>query len=146
MENLKVDYDYYVDVFEGNTLPSDVFDKVIEDAYLKVANSIRPNAEDIEEDETEIIENIKKCQCELAEFEYENGLVQSVAQPENSSYGVGDVKSETAGSTSRTYVTNLDVYNTRNQEIISNPEKFENKIIQKYLGYTGLLYRGVCHV
>lgn len=146
MENLKVDFDYYQYEFEGNAIPSDVFDKVIEDAYMKVMDCIRNNLYDLEEDETEIIESVKKCQCELAEFEYENGLVQSINQVDDTSLGVGDVKSETAGSTSRTYVTTLDVYGTRNQEIISNPEKFEYKIIQKYLGYTGLLYRGLKNV
>lgn len=138
--NLKTTEDFYNDVFEGKTIPSEVFEKYINDAYLKVMNKISKNLYDLEEDESEIIEKIKKCQCELAEFNFKFGVDRETNNKNNET---GEVKSESAGSTSRTYVTSLDVYNERNKLIASSPENFENEIIRKYLGYTGLLYGGL---
>lgn len=143
MVDLHVNYDFYVDSFEGSAIPSESFDKYINDAYLKVMNKIRNNLYDLEEDETEIIDSIKKCQCELAEFNYQYGLNSAQNQLSQSPVSTGEVKSETAGSTSRTYVTSLDIYGNRTERILSNPKKYENEIIRKYLGYTGLLYIGL---
>ncbi len=146
MVDINVDYTYYQNEYKGDIIPPDFFDKYINDAYLKTYNSIYLNLWDLEESETDIIKKIKDCQCEIAEFNYQYGL-NSQQNTENqlsqSPLGVGEVKSETVGSTSRTYVTTLEAYSTRIQEIASTPEKYEDDILKKYLSSTGLLYRGV---
>lgn len=146
MVDLHVDFTFYENVYKGNIIPSDFFDKYINDAYLKVYNCIYLNLEDLEETETDIINNIKLCQCEIADFNYQYGLnsqQNSESQLSSSPLGVGEVKSETVGSTNRTYVTTLEAYSTKIQEIASTPEKYEKEIMKKYLAPTGLLYRGL---
>lgn len=143
MVDIRVDYDFYVDSYGGDAIPSELFDKYINDSYLKIMQRIRNNLYDLEEEETEIIENVKKCQCELADFIYKYGINSQDNETSQSAFGIGEVKSESAGSVSRTYVTNSEIYATRNQDILNNSIKYEDDIIYKYLGYTGLLYVGL---
>ena len=146
MVNILVDESFYEDEFGGNTIPSDVFEKFINDAYLQVMNSIQYNLQDVEENETEIIERIKYCQCEIADFNYIYGPYGTKAKEAESgetATATGEVKSETVGTVSRTYTTSLDTLGTFVQKKVSNPDKYVRDIIRKYLGSTGLLYGGL---
>lgn len=146
MVNIQVDYNFYQNEFKGNTIPSALFDKYIQLVQFDLLNVIGMNLYDVSEDETEIIKSIKLCECSLAEFEYKYGLdkaEESESSNEASNMGVGEIKSESAGSTSRTYVTTAEIYAQRNNEIATNPQKFKMNIINRYLGNTGLLYRGL---
>lgn len=146
MVNIQVDESFYEDEFGGNTIPSDVFEKFINDAYLQVMNSIQHNLQDVEENETEIIERIKYCQCEIADFNYiygPYGIKAKEVESGETATATGEVKSETVGTVSRTYTTSLDTLGTFVQKKVSNPDKYIRDIIRKYLGSTGLLYGGL---
>lgn len=148
MVAIQVDYDFYHKEFKGDTIPSTLFDKYIEYAHLDLFNVIAANMYDIQEDELELIERIKKCECSLADFEYKYGIdkVESDEDGTNVLHTVGEVKSESAGSVSRTYVTDAEIFGDRNKDIAVNPEKYKLNIIRRYLGNTGLLYRGMGYV
>ena len=145
MVNILVDETFYEDEFGGNTIPSDVFEKFINDAYLQVMNVIQYNLQDVEENETEIIERIKLCQCEIADFNYIYGPYGTKAKEIEGADSTtkGEVKSESVGTVSVTYTNTAETFKSSIENKINNPKFYVDEIIKKYLAATGLLYGGI---
>lgn len=142
MVEINVDFEFYEKDFGGNVIPRTDFNKYIQIAHLDLFSVISKNMYDVEEDEIDLINNIKRCECSLAEFEFKYGTDRDSEQ-QNTELGVGEVKSESAGSTSRTYVTTTEIYSQRINDIASDPQKFRMEIMNRYLSNTGLLYQGL---
>lgn len=143
MVDVSVDFEFYQNQYKGNAIPSSAFDKYIELAHFDLLNVIGMNMYDIQDDEKELIRNIQLCKCALAEFEFKYGLYRDESQETKTSLGVGEVKSESAGSVSRSYVTSVEANSQRDSQITKNTEKYKMNIIYRYLKYSGLIYRGL---
>lgn len=126
-----VDFMYYSTVFLGQELTEENFPYFSRQAerYLQFVTAGR--YKDVCEDQQEVV---KDCICELAELEQKQKNLES--KIENGQV----ISSESVGSYSASYVTpksaeeNEDIQNQR------------YSVVKKYLAFTGLLYRGVCHV
>lgn len=127
-----VDYDYYMDIFEGSSIPESSFNKYSIKANSKVNNytSNRINS-------SNLTENIKNTICEIAEVLYRQDLLilelESVEKKE--------IASETVGPHSISYVSKTSTLNQR----VLNDSDLEHKcyeICYNNLACTGLLYRG----
>lgn len=143
MVDISVDFDFYTKEYKGSTVPSTLFDKYIQLAHLDLTNEIGLNLYTVEADEVELITQLKYCQCALAEFEFKYGLDAQVDGGADIVAGSGEVKSESAGSVSRSYSTTAEVYGKQSSNIISNTEKYKRNVMLRYLRTTGLLYKGL---
>lgn len=114
------DYQYYKEQFCGNLIPQERF------KYLSARASEYIDWQTFGRLESgvpdEYSDKVKKCCCALAESEFQSESAQN-----------GNISSEKVGSYSVTFSVKSDV--ERNAE--------KNRIIVRYLGNTGLLYRGV---
>lgn len=115
------DYDFYVNIYKGGSIPADKFDYLAERAsdfmdtitFNRLKNS----------DYLEFQNKIKKCCCALAE------IVGDYEKSRNNS----EIASETIGSYSVTYKSaSAEVYHSSMQNTA-----------KQYLIHTGLMYRGV---
>lgn len=114
------DFNYYTNSFGGNTIPEASFLR-LEKKARAFLDSITFNR--LKEDATLIDDSVKDCLCEIMECNY---------KLEND----GGIKiSESVGSQSVSY------------QINQNDTEFNRyyKIAKRYLGHTGLLYRGVSY-
>jgi hypothetical protein len=113
-----VDNTYYTNNFGGSTIPSNLFT-----SYERKARTFLDNItfNKLKIDATLITDTIKECLCEIMECNYKFETD-------------GGIKiSESVGSQSVSY------------QINQNDTEFNRyyKIAKRYLGHTGLLYRGV---
>lgn len=114
------DYQYYRERFCGSLIPHERFEYLSARASEYIDWQTSGRLESGVPDEYS--EKVKKCCCALAESEFQSESAQN-----------GNISSEKVGSYSMTYSTKND--DKRNAE--------KNRIISRYLGNTGLLYRGV---
>lgn len=145
MVNIQVNEAFYRDEFGGDTIPSLVFEKFINEAEMLVLNKIKNNIEDVEENETDTIQRIKLCQCELADFNYKYGAYGTKAKEIEGADSTtkGEVKSESVGTVSVTYTNTAETFKSSIENKINNPKFYVDEIIKKYLATTGLLYGGI---
>ncbi len=114
------DYQYYKERFCGSLIPQERFEYLSARASEYIDWQTFGRLESGVPDEYS--EKVNKCCCALAESEFQS----------ESSHN-GNISSEKVGSYSVTFSVKSDV--ERNAE--------KNRIISRYLGNTGLLYRGV---
>ena len=114
------DYQYYKEQFCGNLIPQERFEYLSARAseYIdwQTFGRLESGAPD------EYSDKVKKCCCALAESGFQSESAQN-----------GNISSEKVGSYSVTFSVKSD--DERNAE--------KSRIISRYLGNTGLLYRGV---
>lgn len=112
------DYNYYIEKYHGSLIPQEQFEylsaRASEYIDLLTFGRLESGVPD------EYYDKVKKCCCALAESEF--------MSDQN-----GNISSEKNGNYSVTFSVKSD--DERNAE--------KNRIIARYLGNTGLLYRGV---
>lgn len=116
------DYEYYINNYEGNLIPSKQFNK-----YAIIASQyIRANTYSNINENAEIIDEVKMCMCEIAENQYKDDLLTE----DNTG-----ISSEKVGDYSVSYESKENRLAT-----IKNQNR---NCLRLWLGNTGLLYRGV---
>lgn len=125
-----VDYDFYIDNYEGSSIPESSFKNM----SIKASAYVNKNTYNRIK-ESNIDNNIKNCTCEIAELLYSQETKKNVI--ENNKV----VASETVGTHSKSYVNNVALLD---KQILTNSELETScyKICYKYLATTGLMYRG----
>lgn len=116
------DYGYYTDTFYGSKIPADAFDAASKRAseYLDYITMHRIK---------ETTETVKDACCACAELIYSS----NTATDENGT----ELASQSVGSWSVSYRSAAEVREAKNAELYAT--------VQKYIGHTGLLYRGGCN-
>lgn len=107
-----VDYDFYTSIYGGSKLEEDSFNKFIEKSEntISIYTFDRVNANTLSSFPLALITKIKKCACELAEYEYDvDGINKLISVQDNGTTGL--VKSITAGAVSKTYDTTSAINN-----------------------------------
>lgn len=129
MLTILVDYDYYIDIYEGSSIPESSFDNYA----LKASSYI--NKYTFNRIKDKIDDFVKYCACEIAE------LLYSQEKNKNNIEEKQVVASETVGPHSKTYVNNSAYID---KQILTSKELENNiyKICYRYLATSGLLYRG----
>lgn len=113
----KVDFNYYQNSYYGtNITSSTIFNRIVDKAerFLNVRLT-----------EVTIDDTYKKCICSICD---------NMFMEEKQVAEIGNIKSETVGSWSRTY--------DDKKQLSENYEKERRNILIDYYGRTGLLYRG----
>lgn len=114
------DYTYYIDIYKGRILPERDFNYLSERAAEFMDNvtfgRIKTQNCALFED------NIKKCNCELAEYAYKSDVIKNIT-------------SETIGDYSVSYA--------QCAQRAADIRKNQYQITAKHLLNTGLMYRGV---
>ena len=112
------DYDYYINIYKGGSVPADKFDYLAERAsdFMDTITSDRLKSGNYPEYQ----DKIKKCCC---------ALIENLAEYEDAN---SDKSSEKIGEYSVTYAHKSD----------SDKRKSMKSTVYKYLSGTGLLYRG----
>lgn len=115
------DYDFYVNIYKGGSVPADKFDYLAERAsdFMDTITFNRLKNNDYPEFQGEI----QKCCCALAE------IVCNYEKSRNNS----EIASETIGSYSVTYKS--DSFEAHHSDMLDTAKR--------YLIHTGLMYRGV---
>lgn len=116
-------YDYYVNVFMGEQLTSDTFDRAALRASDYIDNATMNRAASYTANDA-----VKKACCAIAE------LMQAKSTA-SANMASGEIASETVGSHSVSYRSGAEVVASIDAEI-------KNALVF-YLANTGLLYRGV---
>ena len=112
------DYSYYTEQFCGKLIPQERFEYLSARASEYIDWQTFGRLESGVPDE--YLDKVKKCCCALAESEFEFRMNGNISSEKNGSYSV-------------TYSAKSD--NAHNAE--------KSLVIARYLGNTGLLYRGV---
>lgn len=125
-----VDYDFYIDNYEGSSIPESSFKNM----SIKASAYVNKNTYNRIK-ESNIDDNIKNCTCEIADLLYSQDIKKLKIED------IKMVASETVGKHSKTYVNNSNLID---KQILSDSELETScyKICYKYLVSTGLMYRG----
>lgn len=130
---LLVDYDYYLDEYEGSSIPESSFESKAIEASSKVNYYTFNRIND-----TNINDDIRNTVCQIVKLLIEQeSLKLSVTNDTNK-----EIASESLGPRSVSYVNKSNI---RANQILNDVE-LENKIykiIYQNLVHTGLMYRGV---
>lgn len=131
-----VDFNYYQDVFLGNAIKEEDFDRFSRKAERFVAYA---TVNKIHMAEVGNMEAIKECICELAE------CYASFEKMEKQAIGEGEkiITSESVGTWSASYDTSAQRTSIDIATDITQRDKKLYSIVKQYLVHTGLLYRGV---
>lgn len=116
------DYDFYINNYGGNLIPSENFDFWTRKSTQYIRTSTFGNIDENQE----IIEPVKMCCCELAEQMYNQDKRKNRQ----------GIASEKVGEHSISYES-TEAINKAEKEIL-------RQIIIMWLADTGLLYRGLC--
>jgi len=124
------DYEYYVEVYGGISIPDTSFKKIMINASSKVNYYTFNHI-------TELDDNIKNATCEIIELLFNQN--QLIAKQDDDT---STVASETVGVHSKSYVNKSSL---QSQRILKSDELEQEcyKICLKYLSRTGLMYRGI---
>ncbi|MBQ9695776.1 MAG: hypothetical protein IJV58_05040 [Oscillospiraceae bacterium] len=130
------EYSYYTGSFGGTLVPEDDWDRAAGSAsdWMDAATFGRLTAGVPEEWETQV----KRCCCEMAEQVY--SLVLSSADTD---VGSSALASEQIGEYSVSYRSPADRASALLDGSTAGLEDVLRSIVRRYLGRTGLLYRGV---
>lgn len=129
-----VDYEYYVETYEGDLVPEERFNYYSQKAEVKVLSRINNNYNDY-------LDKVRSAICEVIDILYN----QSKIKERINSTVSGDsqvLASEKVGDYSRSYSTT----SISDLEKYSSDEYINSQIDEKlfdYLFKTGLLYRGI---
>ena len=126
------DFTFYTGTYYGDIIENDIeYAKFATraDAYLEQYTMGRYDDQNLPED---VVTAVKMAQCAVAEV-CKSADVQKAAIAE--SMGAGTLASETVGAHSVSYRSGADIKASAEMEIQS--------LINRYLGMTGLLYRGI---
>lgn len=115
---IAIDYAYYTDVYGGDSIPAEAFRARCRDAAAYVDDLTLGRI-------TDALPGAVLDKCRMA--------VCAVAEAYQRETQGGEVASETAGKWSRTFATSG-----------TTPAQRRREAAARYLGATGLLYRGVC--
>jgi len=123
-----IDYDFYTDTYKGTLIPAIDFDRYALDASAEVKYQTFERASAVIDAETDtmLIEKIKMATCAVAE---------TLFRQDNDASGAAAIASESVGNYSVSYALAADASMTKAQKIESS--------LRRYLGNTGLMYRGV---
>lgn len=105
-KRMYVEYYFYTSIYGSKKLKENEFNKFIEKSIGIISSYTfdRVNEKTIDSFPIQISTKIKKCACELAEYEYDIDRLNSfISIKENGTTGV--VKNITAGAVSKTYET-----------------------------------------
>lgn len=128
------DYTYYTNDFGGTLIPEDMFDRSVKMAGRYIDMFTYGN---ITEDNTDTIDGLKDCACDMAESVY-SMLYASTSEGQSK-----EKKSETIDGYSVTYVTDQK----DGESVRKVLERNLYAIVSLYLGRSGLMFAGVkCHV
>ena len=125
------DYGFYRDSYYGDFLTSDEFPKYATraDSYLEQLTMGRYDDEHLPE---KVVTAVKMAECAIAD-QCKTEEVQKFAIAE--SLGAGTLASESVGAHSVSYRSGAEIKQSSEAEI--------RTIVDRYLGMTGLLYRGI---
>lgn len=125
------DYQFYQDEYFGDILTQEEFDKYATraDSYLEQLTMGRYDDPALPE---EVIKAVKMAECAIAE-QCAMEAKQSLAIYE--SMGAGTLASESVGAHSVSYRSGAEIKQASAAEI--------QALVNRYLGMTGLLYRGI---
>lgn len=133
------DYSFYTDVYLGNVIPSDDFNRVAQRAsdIIDVFTSDRITATVIADNDT--YTKIKKANCALAEQIYYDEQSAAVGGGGSSTANIKSIK---AGEETITYNSQSSSAKTAFQV---QKDKYQTalSVISTYLSGTGLLYMGI---
>lgn len=132
------DFGYYQDFFLGKLITDmEQFRTLSERAseYIDMVTFCRINTEVLKDKSVEKL--IKKCTCAIAEAYY----IYDITQLNNGNI-TGAKTSESIGQYSVNWVNPLDSLETLTG---GNFPSYLRKLCIRYLGTTGLMYRGVCY-
>lgn len=87
------------------------------------------------------VAQVRRCCCELAELIYTAVVLPMRAGAEN---GTGQLISTETNSTYSVTYRNTSVISAMNGGGSTETDQLMNEVIEKHLGSTGLLYKGVC--
>lgn len=125
------DYDYYANVYMGNSISEEDFPRMAARASRFIDYITQNRAE------SSGLDAVKLCACELAE-KYQLIDMAHMAARDSMSGDAEQVKSESVGSWSRTYGSAAD-----NAAAIAESVQADlSATAYRYLSGTGLLYRG----
>ena len=129
-----VDYEYYIETYEGDLVPEERFTYYSQKAEIKVLSRINNNYNDY-------LDKVKSAICEVIDILYNQSKIKERIRSTVS----GDsqvLASEKVGDYSRSYsttsISDLEKYSS--DEYINS--QIEEKLFD-YLFKTGLLYRGI---
>ena len=125
------DFAFYSDIFYGDTIPEDKFDKYATRASDFIDYLTWRKAQAMAEDPA-----VQKCCCALAEQYMSIDKLKEAAIAKVTEDGI--IASETVGSHSRSFRNG-----TEGEQAVQEAEKALTAIARQYLIPTGLLYRGV---
>lgn len=107
-----IDYEFYTNIYQGNKLTEDNFNKYIGKGLNIISrytmDRVRENT--INSFPQPLLDNIKKCACELAEFMYDVSRLESLGVSSalaEDTLAQKPIKSMSAGAVSYTIDTNL---------------------------------------
>ena len=126
---MSASYEYYVATYHGEILTSQDFPKFVTraDSYLDYITQGRYTDSSLT---TDVQNKVKMAECAIADqcYKIENANIRTASSQ-------GEIASESVGSHSRSYRSGYDTSKEAEAEIFN--------IARRYLGFTGLLFRGM---
>lgn len=147
-----VTYEFYKDVYYGNKLKEEDFNKFISKAENIISNYTfdRINERTIDKYPSELVNKIKKCACELADFNYDVDRVNSLSIPTDD-VTIGLVSSKRAGEVSVSYDSSKVFSSYTNDRYVSNRYKsilndylYPQQVNGKYYNLLSWVKQNVC--
>ncbi len=127
-----IDYDFYKNVYKGDKLSEETFDRYAEKAENIISRYTFDRVKEgtINSYPIGVRTRIKKCACELAEFEQVLQMSNNVEEQMISTSGSGKIKTRKAGAVSITYDTSTAAQSYTSIGNITNKYK---SILNSYL-------------
>lgn len=138
------DYVFYTDTFYGTAINAADFPRLASRASDFIDYYTRGKAAAMSDEST--LNSLAKCCCAIAEqiqIDSQSKALIAKKTADAISSGNGEIKSETVGSWSQSYVTSNE-YSQNSADIETNNRQIYANIAIEYLLNTGLLYRGGC--
>lgn len=138
------DYVFYTDTFYGTVITEADFPRLASRASDFIDYYTRGKAVFVSDETT--LNALAKCCCAIAEqmqIDIQNKALMAKKTEDAISSGNGEIKSETVGSWSQSYVTSNE-YSQNSADVETNNRQIYANIATEYLSNTGLLYRGGC--
>lgn len=138
-------YEFYTGTFLGTAITAADFPRLCSRASDFVDYFTRGKAEKATDER--VVNAIKKACCALAEqiqLDENSRAIENKTQGMALDADTGEVKSESVGSWSVSYVTAADYAGQNAAEIARAASVAYASIAARYLTHTGLLYRGGC--
>lgn len=140
------DYEFYTETFYGTAINEADFPRLSSRSSDFIDYYTRGKSVFVSDETT--LNALAKCCCAIAEqmqIDSQNKALMAKKTADAISSGNGEIKSETVGSWSQSYVTASDYMQSGNStDIEKNNRQIYANIANEYLSNTGLLYRGGC--